>query len=73
MTVLAYPNGPLDDVVPAGRPITLRDLLTFTLGTGVVLAEPGTVAICDALGVKDVAMPATPHTVWSTLQSNAAH
>ena len=49
MTVLADPNGPLDDTVPAKRPITLRDLLTFTLGTGIVLAEPGTVPISDAL------------------------
>ena len=49
MTVLADPNGPLDDTVPAKRPITLRDLLTYTLGTGMVLAEPGTVPIADAL------------------------
>jgi CubicO group peptidase (beta-lactamase class C family) len=48
-TVLADPEGPLDDTVPAKRPITLRDLLTFTLGTGMVLAEPGTVPIADAL------------------------
>ncbi|TCO59335.1 serine hydrolase domain-containing protein [Actinocrispum wychmicini] len=49
MTVLADPNGPLDDTVPAKRPITLRDLLTCRLGTGTVLAEPGTVPISDAL------------------------
>ena len=49
MTVLADPHGPLDDTVPAKRPITLRDLLTFTLGTGMVPAEPGTVPIADAL------------------------
>ncbi len=49
MTVLADPDGPLDDTVPAKRPITLRDLLTFTLGTGMVVAEPGTVPIADAL------------------------
>jgi CubicO group peptidase (beta-lactamase class C family) len=49
MNVLADPNGPLDDTVPAERPITLRDLLTFTLGTGMVPAEPGTVPIADAL------------------------
>src|SRR4051812_35910758 len=47
--VLADPDGPLDDTVPAARPITLRDLLTFTLGTGMVPAEPGTVPIADAL------------------------
>src|SRR6201999_1197657 len=49
MTVLADPNGPLDDTVPAHRPITLRDLLTFRLGTGMVPAEPGTIPIADAL------------------------
>jgi CubicO group peptidase (beta-lactamase class C family) len=40
MTVLANPNGPLDDTVPANRPVTLRDLLTFTLGTGMVPPSP---------------------------------
>lgn len=49
MTVLADPDGPLEGTVPAKRPITLRDLLTFTLGTGMVLAEPGRVPIADAL------------------------
>jgi CubicO group peptidase (beta-lactamase class C family) len=32
--VLRQPDGPVDDVVPAARPITLRDLLTFRLGLG---------------------------------------
>ncbi|MET8858938.1 serine hydrolase domain-containing protein [Streptomyces sp. NPDC004579] len=51
MTVLADPGGPLDDTVAARRPITLRDLLTYTLGTGMVPAEPGTIAdALDALG-----------------------
>ncbi len=49
MTVLADPDGPLEDIVPANRPVTLRDLLTFTLGTGIAPAEPGTVPIADAL------------------------
>jgi CubicO group peptidase (beta-lactamase class C family) len=49
MTVLAEPNGPLDETVPAKRPITLRDLLTCRLGSGTVIAEPGTVPISDAL------------------------
>ncbi|MEQ4302542.1 serine hydrolase domain-containing protein [Plantactinospora sp. B6F1] len=49
MTVLADPDGPLDAAVPAERPIMVRDLLTYTLGTGVVPAEPGTVPIADAL------------------------
>jgi CubicO group peptidase (beta-lactamase class C family) len=49
MTVLTDPGGSLDDTVPAERPITLRDLLTFTVGTGIVVAEPGTIPIADAL------------------------
>ena len=49
MTVLADPNGAVTDTVAAARSITLRDLLTSTLGTGVVPAEPGTVPIADAL------------------------
>ncbi|MEE6258447.1 serine hydrolase domain-containing protein [Plantactinospora sonchi] len=49
MTVLADPDGPLDNTVAANRPITLRDLLANTAGTGVVPAEPGTVPIADAL------------------------
>jgi CubicO group peptidase (beta-lactamase class C family) len=53
MTVLADPAGPLDNTVPAKRPITLRDLLTFTLGTGMVPAAPGTVPISDALAAVD--------------------
>jgi CubicO group peptidase (beta-lactamase class C family) len=35
--VLRRIDGPLDDTVPARRPITTRDLLTFTLGFGMVL------------------------------------
>lgn len=33
--VLKRPDGPLDDTVPAQRPITVRDLLTSTFGPGV--------------------------------------
>jgi CubicO group peptidase (beta-lactamase class C family) len=57
MTVLADPDGPLDDTVPARRPITVRDLLTYTLGTGMVPAEPGTIPIADAMGVLYQAVP----------------
>jgi CubicO group peptidase (beta-lactamase class C family) len=32
--VLARPDGPLSETVPAQRPITVRDLLTFTWGFG---------------------------------------
>src|SRR5215468_6776493 len=34
--VLTRMDGPLDDTVPARRPITTRDLLTFTFGFGMV-------------------------------------
>jgi len=60
MTVLADPGGPLEDTVPAKRPITLRDLLTFTLGTGMVPAEPGTVPISDALNALQSDEPISP-------------
>src|ERR1700737_4579892 len=43
--VLRHPAGTLDDTVPAQRPITVRDLLTFTWGFGMqgamlMAAEP---------------------------------
>jgi CubicO group peptidase (beta-lactamase class C family) len=43
--VLRVPDGPLTDTVPAARPITVRDLLTFTCGFGMqgamfMAAEP---------------------------------
>jgi CubicO group peptidase (beta-lactamase class C family) len=64
MTVLADPDGPLDDTVPAERPVTLRDLLTFTLGTGMVIAEPGAVPIADALNELHGEEPAPPPDEW---------
>jgi CubicO group peptidase (beta-lactamase class C family) len=38
--VLTALDGPLDDTVPARRPITLRDLLTFRMGFGMLLGAP---------------------------------
>jgi CubicO group peptidase (beta-lactamase class C family) len=38
--VLKSLEGPLDDTVPAERPIRLRDLLTFTFGLGAVMVWP---------------------------------
>ena len=52
--VLHAIDGPLDDTVPANRPITLRDLLTLRLGIGAVLAPPGQYPIqkgMDELGL----------------------
>jgi CubicO group peptidase (beta-lactamase class C family) len=43
--VLKRLDGPLDDTVPAIRPITVRDLLTFTWGFGLVIAPPDTFPI----------------------------
>jgi CubicO group peptidase (beta-lactamase class C family) len=59
--VLARPDGPLDDTVPARRPILVRDLLTFTMGLGMIMAPPGTVPIADALAAPDLAQgPPSP-------------
>jgi CubicO group peptidase (beta-lactamase class C family) len=62
--VLRRPEAELDDTVPAHRPITVRDLLTFTMGLGIVAAEPGTVPLADALNQlelgQDMPSPATP-------------
>ncbi len=55
--VLASMGGPLGDTVPANRPITARDLLTFTFGFGMVTemflaAEPWpVVAAAGELGL----------------------
>jgi len=63
--VLRRIDGPLDDTVPADRPITPRDLLTFRFGFGIVLAPPGSTPIqraIDELGlVIGPPKPVTPH------------
>jgi len=41
--VLRRLDGPLDDTEPARRPITLRDLLTFRMGFGILMAPPGSI------------------------------
>lgn len=48
-TVLEHHDAPLGWVVPARRPVTVRDLFTFTMGLGIVMAEPGTVPLADAM------------------------
>jgi CubicO group peptidase (beta-lactamase class C family) len=47
--VLRRLDAPLDDTVPARRPISLRDLLTFRLGFGSVMAPPGSYPIQRAI------------------------
>lgn len=63
--VLHRIDGPLDDTVPAERPITLRDLLTFRLGFGVILAPPGSTPIQRAIDELELVIgppkPTTPH------------
>lgn len=38
--VLKRLDGPLDDTVPANRPISLRDLLTLRMGLGYIMDQP---------------------------------
>lgn len=57
MTVLVDPHGPLDDTVAAKHPITLRNLLTYTFGTGMIPTSPGKIPIADALSALDYASP----------------
>ncbi len=50
--VLTKLDAPLSSTVPASRPITVRDLLTFTCGLGFgqgMFGPPGSVPIMDAL------------------------
>jgi CubicO group peptidase (beta-lactamase class C family) len=47
--VLKRLDGPVDDTVPASRPLTLRDLLTFRMGFGIIMAPPGAYPIQAAL------------------------
>jgi len=46
--VLARPEGPLTDTVPAARPITLRDLLTFRSGMGFDFTTAGPQPVVEA-------------------------
>lgn len=65
--VLRNLDGPLDDTVPASRPVTVRDLLTFGWGLGMVIAPPGTYPIqramdelCLGQGAPDPQVPPEP-------------
>jgi CubicO group peptidase (beta-lactamase class C family) len=62
--VLKRLEGPLDDTEPAQRPITLRDLLTFRMGFGIVMAPPGTypiqTAVNDLLLGQGMTQPSLP-------------
>jgi CubicO group peptidase (beta-lactamase class C family) len=58
--VLRAIDGPLDDTVPASRPITLRDVLTFRLGLGAVMAPSGRYPIQRAMEEAGIDPGATP-------------
>jgi CubicO group peptidase (beta-lactamase class C family) len=61
--VLKRLDGPLDDTVPANRPITVRDLLTFRAGYGIVMAPPDTYPIQTAMSAQRLGQgPPKPQT-----------
>ncbi|AUX29304.1 MULTISPECIES: serine hydrolase [Sorangium] len=64
--VLQRIDGPLDETVPASRPITVRDLLTFRMGFGMIMGPPGGTPIQRAVREQQLAClgppkPSTPH------------
>ena len=62
--VLKRLDGPLDDTVPAKRPITVRDLLTFRMGFGLVMAPPDAYPILKAASGLQIGMgPPSPATL----------
>ena len=62
--VLTRIDGPLDDTVPAHRPITVCDLLTFRLGFGQMLAPPDAYPILKSASEQQIGMgPPSPSTM----------
>src|SRR5436309_8666069 len=62
--VLKRLDGPLDDTLPANRPITVRDLLTFRMGFGQMMAPPGAYPILKAASEMQIGMgPPSPSTM----------
>ena len=61
------------EVDMTSTPCTHNPLGVKGCGEAGAIGSPAAVmnAITDALGVKDVPMPATPHTVWQTIQQGA--
>ena len=53
--VLRSIESPLEDVTPANRAITLRDLLTLRLGIGAIMAKPDTYPIQQAMSANELA------------------
>jgi CubicO group peptidase (beta-lactamase class C family) len=62
--VLKRLDGPLDDTVPAHRPITTRDLLTFRMGFGQMMAAPDAYPILKEANAQQIGMgPPSPSTM----------
>src|SRR5437763_15194032 len=62
--VLKRLDGPLDDTVPANRPITVRDLLTFRMGFGQMMAPPDAYPILKTANEQQIGMgPPSPSTM----------
>ena len=59
--VLKRLDGRLDDTVPAKRPITVRDLLTFRMGLGIIMAPPDTFPIQKAAAELELAGMGPPN------------
>ena len=61
--VLKRLDGPLDDTVPAKRPISVRDLLSFRMGFGQMFARPDAYPILKAANDLQIGMgPPAPAT-----------
>ncbi len=65
--VLTRIDGSVEDTVPANRPITVRDVLTFRLGFGMIMGPPDAYPIQRAVSEHQIMTlgppkPPTPHT-----------
>lgn len=54
--VLKHLDGPLDQTIPANRSITVRDLLTFRMGFGQMMASPDAYPILQAADEQQIGM-----------------
>ncbi len=52
--VLRRLDGPVEDTVPAVRSVTLRDLLTFRMGTGMLFGDPDEYPVLAALAASGI-------------------
>jgi CubicO group peptidase (beta-lactamase class C family) len=64
--VLKRLDASLDDTVPSNRPISVRDLLTFRMGLGIIMPPPDTYPIQKAIAKLEIGgmgppNPSSPH------------